>query len=374
MRSRSLAAAAALVALVLWLAGCAETPRPVAGPAGTGAADYRGLNGWLDDRQAEALPALRHSCRWFARLPPGQAVGFGDIHATAAEWQTVCAQLASVPEGDSAAMRRFLEQHLVPVPIGNDEGGIGMFTGYYAPELRGDWRQSEQFSVPLYRRPTLRGNRRMPDRAQIARGALAGRGLELVWVDDAIDAFFLEIQGSGRIRLPDGGTVGIAYAGQNGHRYFAIGRALIDRGIATREEMSMTLIRDWLRNNPDQAQELMELNPSYVFFRIVDNDEVRGAMAEPLTPGRSLAVDLNHIPLGVPLWLDIQHPTVPGGTLRRLVMAQDTGGAIRGEVAGDVYWGTGDQAAHLAGPMQATGRYFMLVPRSALARRGGSGR
>ena len=341
---------------------CAGVPHPGAAPEVHMAPEFRTLSGWADDDHAAALPALAQSCGWFDGLPPDRPLGNGSA-GTAGHWQEACAAALAVPAGDRAAARRFFETWFVPVAVRNDNGGIGLFTGYYAPELRGSWQRSERYSVPLYRRPPP--GRRLPARADIVSGALTGRGLELLWVDDPVDAFFLEIQGSGNVVLDDGSRIGIGYHAWNGHPYFAIGRALIDRGEATREEMSMALIRDWLRRNPDQAQDLMNLNRSYIFFRLRDSAEVVGALEVPLTAGRSLAVDRTHIPLGVPLWLDIaDDPTVPGGRLRRLVLAQDTGGAIRGAVAGDLFWGYGDDAGRLAGAMQARGRYHMLVPRS----------
>ncbi len=359
----SLLAAIAMIAL----SGCADRIGPPASGSLIAAPEFRALTGWPDDDHAAALPALRQSCDWFGRRDPNRPIDYGTVAGTVGDWSPFCAELAALQSPGPAAVRRIVERHLVPVPVDTDTGGIGLFTGYYAPELRGNWQRTPEFATPLYRLPNRRRGQTLPSRAQIARGVLAGRGLELLWVDDPVDAFFLEIQGSGHVRLPDGQVVGVGYHGQNGHRYFPIGRALIDRGIATREDMSMSLIRDWLRTNQREAQALMNLNPSYIFFQLRDDAEIRGAMTVPLTPGRSLAVDLDHIPLGVPLWLDIQHPTVPGGTLRRLVVAQDTGGAIRGRVAGDLYWGVGPEAARLAGPMQAAGRYALLVPRGTIA-------
>ena len=206
------------------------------------------------------------------------------------------------------------------------------------------------------------------DRAAIDAGALAGRELELLWVDDPVDRFFLEIQGSGQVRLPDGETVRVGYADQNGRPYRAIGKDLIESGAIPREQMSMQAIRAWLEANPKQAPAMMAKNPSYVFFteltELAAASGPLGAQGVPLTPGRSLAVDRKFLPLGAPIWVDTVAPEPRGrAPVARLLVAQDTGGAIRGPVRGDVFWGAGPQAEHLAGHMKSPGRLFILLPR-----------
>ena len=362
---------AAMVALMaLGLPSCAgpgESEPPGLGPPSP--PEFSALQGWRTDDHGLALTAFRHSCTGFARHPGDRPIEYGGVSGTYGDWHALCRAAEAVPETDPVAARQFFERHLVPVAVRRTDGDTGLFTGYFAPLLHGSRAPSERFRVPLYARPPELGRRPLPTRGEIAEGALSGRGLELVWVDDPIDAFFLEIQGSGHVALDDGSVVGVGYHGSNGHPYFAIGRTLIDDGYATREEMSMAFIRRWLVDNPDRARDLMNLNRSFVFFRLRDTADIQGALEVPLTAGRSLAVDRDYIPLGVPLWLDISDdPTVPEGTLRRLMMAQDTGGAIRGAVAGDVFWGLGDEAGAKASGMQARGRYFMLVPRSAAGR------
>ena len=193
---------------------------------------------------------------------------------------------------------------------------------------------------------------------------LSGKGLELVWVDDPVDAFFLQIQGSGLIRLPSGKILRVGYAGKNGQPYFAIGRDLVARGALTTENVSLQTIRAWLAANPAEAQAVMNKNQSYVFFRAITGAGPIGAQGVPLTAGHSLAVDRRYIPLGAPLWLDTADPLVPGAPLRRLVIAQDTGGAIKGVVRGDFFWGSGDRARNGAGKMKEPGRFYILLPRS----------
>jgi membrane-bound lytic murein transglycosylase A len=210
------------------------------------------------------------------------------------------------------------------------------------------------------------------DRQAIEQGALAGHDLELVWVDDPIDAFFLQIQGSGRVRLADGGELRVGYAGENGHPYYAIGRELVKRGALRKEEVSMQSIRRWLEEHPDEAPAVLATNASYVFFQVIEGEGPLGAEGIPITAGRSLAVDRKHWPLGVPLWVDTAAPAAQKGApdrpLRRLVIAQDTGGAIRGPIRGDVFWGASDEAAEIAGRMKHPGRLWVLLPKELAER------
>lgn len=336
------------------------------------APDFRHLAGWADDDHAQAVPAILRTCEWVARQPDSRQMGSHPAVGTVGDWRSICQDARHLRAGHSESARHFFESRFKPVNVA--QGEEGLFTGYYEIELRGSRTRSERYSVPLYKMPArlTRGtgkNKKTlahPTRAQIANGALKGRRLELLWVDSAIDAFFLEIQGSGRVRLEDGSHVAVGYGGQNGHPYHPIGRELIDRGLFTREEMSLQVIRKWLKDNPGEAQGLMNLNPSYVFFQIQNDLGARGARDTKLTAGRSLAVDPGHIPLGTPLWLEVREAPVTGGEIRRLVMAQDTGGAIKGPVRGDLFWGHGGDAETAAGVMKARGTYTMLAPRHSV--------
>ncbi|WP_207460580.1 MltA domain-containing protein [Azospirillum sp. SYSU D00513] len=325
------------------------------------AQDFRQLPGWVDDDHAQALPAVHRTCGWVAVQGAGRPLGSHPAAGTTSDWRPICDAARQLPANDSEAARRFFEANFTPVTL--TQGFDGLFTGYYEIELRGSWTRTERFNVPLYRAPK-RGGKGLPSRARITDGALKGKGLELMWVDDPIDAFFLEIQGSGRVVMTDGSVVGVGYGGQNGHSYVPIGRYLIDQGYGTPEEMSLQFIRRWLKEHPQDARRVMNLNPSYVFFTLRPEGGPRGARNMELTPGRSLAVDREHIPLGVPLWLEVRDAPVPGGEIRRLVLAQDTGGAIKGPVRGDLFWGHGAEAEYGAGLMKARGRYTMLAPRN----------
>jgi membrane-bound lytic murein transglycosylase A len=368
------------------------------------AASFAELPGWEHDQHAAVLPALLRSCdRWGGLAPPAAVGGAVDTGAVG-DWLPLCAAAAALPPGDGAALRSLLERELRPWKVANHEESVGLFTGYYEPTLRGSRRPDERFAVPLHLRPPelvsvelgrfrpeLAGTRLagrvedgalVPyhDRGAIEEGALTGRGLELVWVDDAIDAFFLHIQGSGRVELVEGGVLRVGYAGQNGFPYYAIGRELVARGALTLEQVSMQSIAAWLRAHPAEAVEVMRRNASYVFFRELAEDGPLGASGVVLTPGRSLAVDPRFHAFGTLLWLDTTLPETgeapadgepatrteepsPPRPLRRLVVAQDTGGAIRGPVRGDVFFGPGAEAAELAGHMRQPGRLWVLLPR-----------
>lgn len=350
------------------------------------------------------MTALQRSCQRFAPLADTVEIKPADVGGTVRDWREPCAAAATVPAGDNAAARLFFERWFVPFLAGNNGQSEGLFTGYYEPELRGSRTRGGRYVVPLYGRPAdlvtvdlglfredWRGTniagrvrdgslRPYPTRAEIEAGALKsvkrndGAPLELVWVDDSIDAFFLQIQGSGRIVLDDGSLMRVGYAAANGRPYVAIGRELIRDGALTRDNVSMPAIRAWLAAHPADAAKVMDKDPSFVFFRPLPppaspDDGPPGAQGVALTPGRSLAVDRRFLPLGVPVWLDAEDPRSAGARVERLMIAQDTGGAIRGPVRGDVFWGHGADAALEAGRMRSSGRYWILLPRTVAERR-----
>jgi len=367
----------------------AEEARLVLEPA-----TFADLPGWGEDGMAPALDAFRRSCAKLSALPADRPMGGAGFAGTAGDWQAACAAVQKIPAGNDLAARACFERWFRPLAAHAEggDGGEGLFTGYYEALLQGSRKKTERYNVPLYGRPPelvsvdlgafredLKGRRiagrvedgalvPFSDRQAIEEGALAGRGLELVWVDDPVDAFFLQIQGSGRVRLAEGGEMRVGYSGENGHPYFAIGRELINRGALRKEEVSMQSIRRWLEEHPAEAPSVLATNASYIFFEEIKGEGPLGAQGVPLTPERSLAVDRKHWPLGVPLWLDTKAPAAQAGApdrpLRRLVIAQDTGGAIRGPIRGDVFWGTGDEAAEIAGRMKHPGRLWVLVPKT----------
>ncbi|MBT5897634.1 MAG: murein transglycosylase [Rhodospirillaceae bacterium] len=351
---------------------------------------YDDLDGWATDDHGAAVVAFRHSCDRFATWPDDRNLsGNGDVAGRARDWAEVCDLARGLPPGPAAA-RKFFESHFKVVAVRYAGAASGLFTGYYEPLLHGSRQRWGPYIHPLYGMPKdlirvnlgefndslkgqhivgrVHGARLRPyfERRQIEAGALAGQGLEVVYVDDPVDAFFLQIQGSGRVALTDGGVMRLGYGGRNGRRYYAIGRELIKRGILTAENVSMQSIRAWLTANPDAGRAVMDLNPSFVFFQELTGPGPVGALGVALTPGRSIAVDRRLIPLGIPIWLQASRPaaTVGGADrpLHRLVIAQDTGGAIKGGVRGDMFWGHGADAAAIAGRMKHAGEWFLLLP------------
>jgi membrane-bound lytic murein transglycosylase A len=284
------------------------------------------------------------------------------------EWRAVCEAAAALSTEDDTAARRFFEASFVPLSIGDYGSTDGLFTGYYEIELNGSRKKHGRYQTPIYRKPADLGSGPYPTRAEIEDGALAGRGLELLWVDDPIDAFFLHIQGSGRVRLSSSRSLRIGYAGQNGQPYVPVGRLLIERGVIPRDKLTMATIRAWMKQNPEAGAALRRENPSYVFFREITGDGPIGAEGVALTPERSIAVDRAFIALGVPIWLEAEERFAAAEAVHRLVIAQDAGGAIKGPVRGDVFWGTGSVAGDRAGIMNASGRYYLLLPRAVAAR------
>ncbi|MBI1890135.1 MAG: murein transglycosylase A [Burkholderiales bacterium] len=366
--------------VVLGMFACTTVPetKPPLKPAEIlRASTFEAVSGWAQDDLREAWPAFMASC---------------DVLVRKADWKEVCTLARNVNVANDGAARRFFETYFTPHQIVNtDSSEQGLITGYYEPLLRGARTRGGPFQTPLYRVPEnllivdmvslypelkgmrlrgrLVGNKVVPyySRAELEKsGALEGK--ELLWVDNPIEAFFLEVQGSGRVQLADSNeTVRVAYADQNGHPYKSIGRYLVDKGEMPLSQASMQGIKAWIAANPGRQQELLNANPSYVFFKeekLADPQMgPKGALGVPLTARRSIAVDARYLPLGAPVFLATTQPLsdVP---LQRLVMAQDTGGAIRGALRADFFWGFGSDAAANAGRMKQSGRMWVLLPKT----------
>ncbi len=324
---------------------------------------------------AAALSAFRTSCPALRRRTDLSGL------TRPGDWDAACAEAERTKPGDAA---RFLTSAFVPVQVG--DGGL-FATGYYEPELAGSRDRRAGYEVPLYGKPddlidvdlgrfssALAGKRirgRMEngtlvpyfDRTAIEGGALDGRVRPIAWGADPIEVFFLQIQGSGRLRLPDGGVMRVGYAGQNGHDYASIGRLLIERGELRSGEASMQGIVGWLRANPAKGAAVMRENASYVFFRELTGPGPLGALGLPVTPGVSVATDPRFVPLGAPVWLSSDRADVQG-----VWVAQDTGGAIKGANRFDTFWGAGDEARATAGGLSARGTAFVLLPPVAVNR------
>lgn len=299
------------------------------------------LDGWTEDNHARALGVFLNTCP--------------DMDDP--DWQALCALAQQKPDP-----KAFFELFFRPVVIEN--GKDALFTGYFEPELKGSLQRSERYRYPVYRQPPeSKAHSPWLTRREIETGdAMRGRGLEIAWVDDPVELFFLQIQGSGRIRLPDGRVIRVGYGGKNGHNYRSVGVEMVRRGIYEAHQVSADVIKNWVRRNPAQGRELLFHNPSYVFFRRVDRvaaaDGPLGAMNRSVTAGRTIAVDPAYVPLGAPVWIEKDG----ANPIRRLMVAQDTGSAIKGPQRADIFFGTGTAAGRAAGKLRDPGRMVVLMP------------
>lgn len=355
-------------------------------------ASFAELDGWSTDKQASVFAGFRKSCEVLMKRKDAP-----DVRVMEKALREVCPRALSLPDNiDDAAAKKFFEDNFRPVRISKLGETTGLLTGYYEPEVEGSLTITKGFTVPLYRRPPeLISKARLGkglmragfpstggaghrvngkfveyhDRAAIEDGALAGRGLEIVWLRDAADAFFIQIQGSARIRLQDGSLVRVNYAAHNGHNYTPIGRNLIEAGVVPRDEISMENIRMFIAEMPEEGRELMRKNRGFVFFRIVDNlpadSEAVGAQGLSLIKDRSIAVDNKLHVYGSLFWIEAKlqlQNTKEGQVFNRLMIGQDTGSAIIGIARADIYFGGGAEAGSIAGRIRNPGAFFMLVP------------
>ena len=357
--------------------------------------EYAQLTNWQENAQILAFKAFKVSCLSILKQPADRPMKGPAFAGTVGDWQKTCAFVDAVDDTNDAA-RKFFEEHFTPLAVTMDGSDKGLFTGYYEPLLHGSFEKSERYWVPLHKKPDdtitvnlgdfrddLKGRSLVgkiengtlvpyADRAEIVDGALANKNLELLWVDDPLDAFFLQVQGSGRVQLNSSEMIGVGYAGKNGQVYRSIGRLLVDEGALDPKTVSLASLRQWLIDNPDEQRRVLDANPSYVFFRLLgDTGGPLGSAGVVLTPEVSLAVDPTQLPLNAPMWLEASHPdpldeTVGDLPFQRLMIAQDTGGAIKGAIRGDVFWGFGERAENIAGRMANKGRYYLLLP-NALA-------
>ncbi|PHV11959.1 murein transglycosylase A [Chitinimonas sp. BJB300] len=372
---------------LLLLAGCATPPgkssscncsdntKPAPLTARYNATSWSALPNWPGDNLRDSWPAWLKSCNKLANK---------------AGWKEVCSEARALPTNDDATIRTFFESRFQPYQITTSEGAeSGLITGYYEPLLKGS-KEASPTRAPIYGVPDdlllidlgdnfpamkgqrlrgrLNGRKVVPywSRADIEAGKAPTAGLALVWADNPIEAFFLQIQGSGRVQLEDGSLMRVGYADQNGHPYKSIGKWLIDQGQLKPGEASMQGIQAWARANPARLKTLLDSNPSYVFFRQLPNAEGGpiGALNVPLTDGASAAVDPKFVPLGSPIYLATSWPNEEK-PLNRLMHAQDTGGAIRGPIRADFFWGYGNEAGQFAGRMKQQGKIWLLWPKGA---------
>ena len=362
----------------LMMSACATRPPGIGNPV-----DWSSLDSWNADSQSDAWAGFLRSCQKLARE----------------QWHEVCALAENSGNLSDAEVREFFESNFEVRPV-YAQGGetLGLITGYYEPLLQGSWDRTEEYRYPLYSVPQdllvvdlggvypqlkglrlrgkLVGNKVVPyyDRAQLDDDQALLEGTEILWVNSPVDLFFLHVQGSGLVQFADGSITAVGYAEQNGHPYQSIGRVLVSMGELDKENVTLFTIREWLKSNPDRLNEVLSKNPSYVFFELRDAraDGPKGALNVALTPRRSIAVDRNVIPLGAPVWLQTTLPDEAQSPLNRLMLAQDTGGAIKGHVRADVFWGRGFEAERMAGLMKQPGELFVLLPRGYTIKQNGA--
>lgn len=302
---------------------------------------FSDLKSWEKDDHASALEVFKETCT--------------DLKAE--DWQSICAAAF-----DFKNARLFFETFFLPVLI--SDGADSKFTGYYEPELPGSLVRTSRFKYPIYALPEeAKSGQPWKTRREIEQdGVLEGRGLELAWLDDPVDLTFLQIQGSGRIKLTNGNYLRVGYGGKNGHNYKSLGGELVRQGIYEPHQVSAAVIKNWVKRNPVDGQKLLWSNPSYVFFHAVEDVKPSqgplGAMNRSITAGRSIAIDPNYVPLGAPVWIEKQGRS----PMRRLMIAQDTGSAIKGAQRADIFMGSGAKAGRLAGQMKDRGSLFVLLP------------
>ncbi|MCH8239573.1 MAG: MltA domain-containing protein [Proteobacteria bacterium] len=351
---------------------------------------FSGIGGWEHDDHGQAFATFRRSCERIVQVAGARAkAGKGD--AEPHSLREICeAALVSGEKLENKAARAFFEKHFTPYRTSNSDAS-GFVTGYFEPELPGARVRSKRFSVPVYRIPrdlvqliadaeraarnhemtyarnTAQGHVPYYERKEIEQGALDGAGLEILYLASWTDAFFVHVQGSARVALDEGGHVRLAFAAKNGHPYTSIGKLLVARGVLSKSEMSMAVLRAWLEANPRAAREVMWQNRSYIFFRERTGPDADagpvGAQGVVLTARRSLAIDTSLHALGTPIWVNAPELDVHGGHgFRQLMIAQDAGSAIKGAGRGDIYWGTGAQAGDIAGATRHKAEFILLLP------------
>ncbi len=326
--------------------------------------DFEQLSGWQETNHRAALMAFTQSCSRLTKMPQNRFIGGQIGEITAGDFRDVC-EIANVVKGMSdAQIKNFFENWFRPFLVASRAGeSKGLFTGYYEAELRGSKTKTAQYKYPIYSKPKDLKSEPYLTRAEIEAGALKGKGLEILYVDDAVDLFFMHIQGSGRITLPNGAIARISFAARNNQPFTAISNYLADNNYVSRGNMSADSVKAWLRANPDKAQEAMNVNPAFIFFKLSDSEYPVGAQGVPLTAEHSLAVDSDIIPYGFPIWLETYlKKNGSKEKYNQLLVAQDTGSAIKGVVRGDIFFGHGKDAEVNASSAASSGQYYILLP------------
>ncbi|MFT6333131.1 MAG: membrane-bound lytic murein transglycosylase A [Lentimonas sp.] len=327
--------------------------------------DFTDLPGWQKDQQNETIHSFLNSCLVFAKIPQNKNIGRKVGYITPSDFDDVCDIAKAIREMSDAQARNFFENWFVPFKVANRSGkDRGLFTGYYVPEIKGSKIKTAIYKYPVHKKPYDPKDLTLT-RKEVANGALENKGLELLYLDNPVDLFFMQVQGSGRILLENGEIIRLGFGGKNKYKYSSIGKHIIENNILGDVTPTYFAIKSWLKDNPEEARKVLNINKSYIFFKPSKSDDVFGSQGAPLTAERSLAVDHKIIPEGLPVWLNISSKKKP---YRKLVVSQDTGSAIKGAIRGDVFFGKGSKSEKLAARMNHYGEYFLLLPTAAVDR------
>ena len=364
---------AIIIIVLLCLMGflCFESPSTIPHGLSFRKAVFSELPGWRKTDAKKSLVAFKESCKSFLKQNPNKHVGSAFVDLQVKDWRPACKAAFSVNKTSNHAIKTFFEDWFVPVEFFDKRPVKGTFTGYYMPVLHGSLKKTNQFKVPLYDEPKGGYKHHVYTRAEINQGALAHKAKVIAWIKSKIDRSFLEIEGSGVIQLPRGQKMVVSYSGENGAPYTSIAKVLMNKGVINKDNASMKHIRRYLEAHPNQIDPVLNKNKSFVFFSVLHKGAALGSQGVALTPGYSLAIDRKWVPMGVPVWLNTTKPTADSEAekpLQRLMVAQDTGGAIKGMVRGDVYWGAGETATTMSAKMKNKGHYWLLMPQNAMER------
>ncbi len=318
---------------------------------------FSDIEDWVLDDHHEALQAFNKSCKKILARPKDKTIGgVNKIAGVGKDWANVCSRASKVKMVDA---REFFEQYFYPYQVVSSKGDKGLFTGYHEPNLKGSFKKTAKYKYSVYSLPKNNHDRSLT-RAQISKGKLAGKNLEILYVDDDIELFFMQIQGSGRIHLDNGKVINLGFSGHNNHNYKAISNYMIKHYNVKLSQVSADFIKSWLKKDPVRGQKVMNHNESYVFFHILKQEGPIGAQNVQLTPERSLAIDNRYLPFGVPIWVDTKNGY--NEDFSKLVIAQDRGGAIKGVIRGDIFFGSTHRASKKASVQKHHGKYYLLLP------------
>ncbi|MCW8471156.1 MltA domain-containing protein [Fluoribacter gormanii] len=331
---------------------------------------FEELPGWDTADVKKSLVAFQKSCETFLKQPPSHTIRTQHIKLKARDWHPACKAALALDSITDDSAKEFFEKWFRPIEFAQKKPVQGLFTGYYMPKIKGNLTKSPKYNTPIYGLPKGKYSTSYT-REQIDNGALKKKAPVIAWIQSPAERLFLEIEGSGVIQLPNGENIYLGYAGENGAPYTSIAKVMINKGIMTRHNASKAAIIRYLESHPETAKTIIQKNKSFVFFEDLKEPMALGAQGMALTPGYSLAVDKKWIPLGAPLWLDTKRPAKDQASekqFQRLMIAQDTGGAIRGFMRGDIYWGSGKFATFLGEHMKNEGHYWLLLPKHILNR------